>query len=306
MKFAPFWAALLLSVFLIPASAQVAGQAAGEADDPVVLTVGDEQITKSMFELIVGTLPASQQAQVQTPEARRKLAEQIVELKVMAQEGRRRRLDLDPSVQMQVVLQAERILATRTYEQMVAEPPDEAMLRAYYDEHRDDYEQATGSHILIRFEGSPLPVREGQEDLSEIEALQKISALRDRIEAGETFADIAKAESDDQSSGTNGGDLGVFRRGEMIEEFTDTAFTIPIGEVSDPIKTQYGYHLITIRERGFIPFEDVKDEIAEKLAPQIGREKVDEAKAATNIVFNDEYFGGAPAAADPFAPPTQQ
>ncbi len=303
MKRTPLLAALLLLVFLIPAF----GQAGEQTDDPVVLTVGDEQITRSMFELILGTLPASQRAQVQTPEARRKLAEQIVELKVMAQEGRRRRLDLDPSVQMQVVLQAERILAAHTYEQMLAEPPDEAMLRAYYDEHRDDYEQATGSHILIRFEGSPLPVREGQEDLTDIQALEKITQLRDRIEAGEAFADIAKADSDDQSSGSNGGDLGVFRRGEMIEEFTDTAFSIPIGEVSDPIKTQYGYHLITIRERGFIPFEDVKDEIAEKLAPQIGREKVDEAKAATNVVFNDAYFGGGePAAADPFAPPTQQ
>lgn len=304
MKRTPLSAALLLIVFLVPSW----GQAGGQTDDPVVLTVGDEQITKSMFELILGTLSDAARAQVQTPEARRKLAEQIVELKVMAQEGRRRRLDLDPELQMEIVLQAERILAARTYQQLVAEPPDEEMLRAYYDEHRDDYEQATGSHILIRFEGSPIEVREGQEDLTDVEALQKISELRDRILAGEAFADVAKAESDDQASGSNGGDLGEFRRGEMIEEFTDTAFTIPIGEVSDPIKTQYGYHLITIRERGFIPFEEVKDEIAEKLAPQIGRQKVDELEAATNVVYNDAYFGGGeqPTSPDPFAPPTQQ
>lgn len=288
-------ATFTLSLLLAPA-------AFAQADDPVVLTIGEEQITRSQFELILSTLTDQQRAQIQTPEARKQLAQQIVELKVMAQEGRRRRLDQDPVVQMDVIMQAERILAREAFEQILSEPADDATLQAYYDEHKEEYEQATGSHILIRFEGSPVPIREGTEERTDIEALQMITEIREKLLAGADFGETAQAESDDRGSAENGGDLGVFRRGEMIEEFTDTSFTIPLNEVSAPIKTDYGYHLIVIRDRGYIPFEDVKDELQQQLLQQIGTLKVQELKDATNVVYDPAYFGGV-AATDPFAPP---
>lgn len=286
-----------LVAFLICGSTAVAQQPAAPAaagDDPVVLTVGSEQITRSMFERIISTLSEQQRAAVQTPEARRSLAEQIAELKVMAQEGRARKLDLDPEVQMRLVLQAERVLASEVYAQMISAPAGEADLRAYYDEHRADWEEAVGRHILIRFQGSSVPLREGQEDLTDEQALAKIQQLRESILAGADFSEVAKAESDDQGSGQNGGQLGAFKRGEMIEEFDATAFSIPLGEVSEPIKTAYGYHLIIIDERNAEAFEDVRDEIQQRIAPELGARAIDELTKNAGITYDETYFGPAP------------
>jgi hypothetical protein len=98
------------TIFLLTLAAVSAwGQA--PAADPVVMTIGSEKITKSMFEAILGTLSEQQQAAVATPEAKRGLAEQIAELKMMAQEARVRRLDQSPIMQTKIVLQAETILA---------------------------------------------------------------------------------------------------------------------------------------------------------------------------------------------------
>lgn len=84
---------------------------------------------------------------------------------------------------------------------------------------------------------------------SDAEALALANQLRERILAGEDFAALAQAYSDDRGSAVEGGDLGWFAKGTMVPEFDQAAFSLPIGEVSEPIKTTYGYHLIEVLER---------------------------------------------------------
>ena len=264
-----------------------------QAADPVVLTVGTEKITKSMFEQIISTLNEQQRAQLESPEARRSLAEQIAELKVMAQEGRARHLDTAPAVQAKIVLQAEQVLANAVYQDLVAAKPDDAMLRAFYEEHKNESMEAKGRHILIRFTGSRVPVREGQKDLSDAEALAKAKEIRVKLVAGGNFEEIAKAESDDTGSGANGGDLGSFGPGQMVEEFDKAAFAIPVGQISDPVRTDFGYHLIKIDQRGAKSFEDMRPEIEQKMRPEMGQKAIDALKAKTAVVYDDTYFGPA-------------
>ena len=95
------------------------------AADPVVMTVGSEKITKSVFESIIAGLNDQQRAALQQPEARRSLAEQIAELKLMAQEGRARGLDQQVAVQTKIVLQAEQVLANAVYQEMMKVAPSE-------------------------------------------------------------------------------------------------------------------------------------------------------------------------------------
>jgi len=104
----------------VPATAAVA--------DPVVITVGSEKITRSMFEEIISTLPAQQQSQLQTPEARRSLAEQIAELKVMAQEAKARKLDQSTAVKARIGLQSDQILANAVYQELTAANPPTTFL----------------------------------------------------------------------------------------------------------------------------------------------------------------------------------
>jgi parvulin-like peptidyl-prolyl isomerase len=81
------------------------------------------------------------------------------------------------------------------------------------------------------------------------EALALANELRNRILAGEDFAALAGAYSDDTGSGANGGDLGWFGKGRMVAPFEEAAFSLPVGEVSKPVKTDFGYHLIEVIEK---------------------------------------------------------
>jgi peptidyl-prolyl cis-trans isomerase C len=261
------------------------------ADDPVVLTVGSEKITKSQFEAMVATLPPQQRAQITTPEQRRKVAEQLAELKMLAQDARARKLDQSAEVKTKLSLQAEQVLANADYQAMGSSPADETAAKAFYDSHKEDFQEVTARHILIRFQGSQAPLRLGQKELTDAEALQKAKDVRAKIVAGAKFADLAKAESDDTGSGANGGDLGAFTKGRMVPEFEKAAFSQPIGQVGEPVKTQFGYHLILVEKRETKPFEAAKAEILQRLGPEQAQKGLDDLKKKTPIVYDDSYFG---------------
>ncbi len=285
MKSLPF----LLGMVVL--SVSLWGQQAAPDADPVVLTVGSEKITQSMFQEIISSLPAQQQAQLTTPEARKSLAEQVAELKVMAQEAKARKLDQSPAVKAKIALQADQILASAVYQQLTAGDPDDAALRAYYDAHKQDWDEVKARHILIRMQGSKVPLREGHKDLTEAEALAKAKEVRAKIVAGAKFEDQAKLESDDTGSGENGGDLGTFGAGQMVPEFDEVVFKAPVGQVTEPIKTAYGYHLILVEERKSKPFEEARAEIEQKIRPEMGQKAIEALKAKTTVVYNDAYFG---------------
>lgn len=100
-------------------------------------------------------------------------------------------------------------------------------------------DQVRASHILLMYEGSARSSATRSKD----QALEEIGALRDRIKGGEDFAAVA-AEISDCPSGQRGGDLGTFGRGQMVKPFEDAAFSMEVGETSDIIETDFGYHLI--------------------------------------------------------------
>ena len=287
---------LFLAAAALMGSPSTWGQAAPANADPVVLTVGAEKITQSQFERILETLPEQQRGSVQTPEGRRQLAERLAELKVLAQEARRKKLDQDAVVKAKLALQTDQVLASTMFQNLSDGPADDATMRAYYDAHKNEYEQAQTRHILLRFTGSRVPVRDGQKDMSEEETLVKIKDLRAKIVAGAKFADVAKAESDDTGTGEQGGDLGAVTRGMTVPEFEEAAFTQKIGEVGEPVKTQFGYHLILVESRGSKAFADVKSEIATKVKPDQAQKNVDALVKKSAIVYDTTYFGKADAA----------
>ena len=262
--------------------------------DPVVLTIGDEKITKSQFEQIVASLPAQQQQMLQTPAGKRQLAEQLGELKTLAHEARQRKIDQTPKVQAQIELQTDNILAGLVYQDLGnSTSPDETAVRAYYAEHKSEYEQVKARHILIRMKGSQVPPRPDQKDLTDEEALAKVKDLRAKIVAGGDFAALAKANSDDTGTGEQGGDLGSFSKGQMVPEFDTAAFTLPAGKVSEPIKTQFGYHLILVDAHETKSFEAVRPEIEAQMKPEMAKKGLEALKKQTPVTIDDAYFGPA-------------
>ncbi|HSN73935.1 MAG TPA: peptidylprolyl isomerase [Anaerolineae bacterium] len=103
-------------------------------------------------------------------------------------------------------------------------------------------EQVRARHILISVAAD---ASEADKQLALAEAI----SITQRLRAGEDFAELALQFSDDTGSGQQGGDLGFFARGQMVTEFDDAAFSLPIGEISDPVLSQFGYHIIEVLEQ---------------------------------------------------------
>ncbi len=257
--------------------------------DTVVLVVGDQKVTRAQFEALI---PDNARAQVQQPAQRRQLVNQLVEVLALSSEARREKVDQTPVVRENVRMQVDGMLASALVRQQVLDKPiPEATLRAYYDKNAGEFEQATAKHILIRFKGSRVPLRDGQKELTEDEALAKAQDLKKKLDAGADFAALAKAESDDTGSGARGGELGTFNHGQMVAEFDKAAFAAPLGKVTDPVKTQFGYHLIVVTEKKTQPFDQAKAAITQKLQPEIAKQYVETVKKQYPATIDEGYFG---------------
>lgn len=262
--------------------------------DTVVFEAGGKRMTRAEFDSLMSNLPANvrQQLGEDTAENRRRLAEQLGEIMSYAAEARRLHVDDKPAVKVQLFLQQESTLASLLYQHLVeTSRPGEEQLRSWYGAHQNEFETATARHILVRFQGSRVPLREGQKDLTPEEALARAEALRQRIVKGEEFAAVAQTESDDPGSGKNGGDLGTFGRGRMIPEFEQAVFSIPVGEVSQPVRTQFGYHLIKVQKRGTQPFEEVRADIEKRLTTENAYKTMTAVKMKSRVFLDESYFG---------------
>jgi peptidyl-prolyl cis-trans isomerase C len=259
--------------------------------DTAVLTVGDDKITKAQFDMILSTIPPQQQANAQTPKGRRDIADKLAEILALAQEAKAEKLDQTPKIQTQIMLSTNQLLANVMYRDFGENgKPDDAMLHAYYDAHKTEWEEVKARHILIRFQGSKMPLADGKKELTEAEALAKVTEIRAKIVAGADFAVVAKESSDDTGSGANGGDLGSFGRGQMVPEFDKEAFLLPVGQMSQPVKSPFGYHLIKVEAHSTKPFEEVKAAIVKRMPEEIAKKSLADLKEKRPAVYNDQYF----------------
>jgi peptidyl-prolyl cis-trans isomerase C len=293
---------------ILPAQMPTMGTGAAPASalpqvDPntVVITIGEHKITAGQYLDLVKALPAQYQEAARGP-GRREFAKNLVELQVLADQAEKSGLDKQPETARQLEFQRENMLAQAEFMnlQQTATVSD-ADLQAFYDAHKNEYEILTARHILIRVKGAPMPAAAGKPELSDEEALAKAQALRKRIVGGEDFATVAKAESDDTSSGEKGGDLGEFKKGMMVPPFETAAFAQKVGEVGEPVKSPFGYHIIQVQSHTTKSLADVKPELLAQLKPTAARKQVETMAASVKVDISDSYFGPAPAA--PAMPP---
>lgn len=188
------------------------------------------------------------------------------------------------------------LLSSKIYSKVTADViVTEEEVKQYYEDNKNTFflvpVSVKASHILTMFpwvEDNSEETEEGRE-----EALEKIKMVEDKLKDGGDFEDLARQYSDDGTSGENGGDLGYISKGQMVEEFEEALFSLDVGEVSEIVETEYGFHIIkaTDRQEEYIQkFDEVEESINTYLLNLHKDEKSKDFIFSLIEEVNIEYF----------------
>ena len=231
---------------------------------PIVANVNNEDISLETMIHAMNELPPEIQSQP-FMSYYEDLLERVIDIKLFAQEGKKMKLDEEPSVRAAIDFVIEKVLMQAFLSKYVQENIKEENLKASYNNFIADEtsrEEIKASHILMD---------------TESEAIDVINMLND----GDDFAELAKNKSTGPS-GPSGGDLGWFKRGQMVPPFEKAAFSLNKNEISQrPVQTQFGWHVIKIFDKR-IPeapsYESMKSKLIQDLERKIVSKKIQDLR----------------------------
>lgn len=276
-----FGAALVLSSLLTPgaALAQPASGAAPVAVTPasaVLISGPGGDVTVADFDLAVRDLvPPEQRASFWSqPEAVTAMAKSIYTQRALARQALSEGLDKTQQGQSYLQIARDRALTQllmqhRVVQATPSETAQMAYVRSEYNAHPDKYSepgQVHVRHILLR-------VAKNASDADDKAVKARIDGLRAELLKGADFSEMAKANSDDKANASKGGDMGFVNKGRMVEAFDVAAFKLnKPGEISQPVRTPFGYHLIQLVEKKAgrqIPMAEVEGGLREQLMQNV-------------------------------------
>ena len=270
--------------------------AAATAEDPVVARVDGAPLRLSdvldaaedVLPAELRAMPPAELARLLPPDLLRQLTERAITERALVNAARARGLDKDPEVRARIRRAEEQELQQALLSREVGAEVTEAALRARYEQdiaRRPAEEEVHARHILVR---------------TETEARQALTELR----AGADFAEVAKRRSTGPGA-ESGGDLGFFKRGDMVPKFAEAAFALRPGETSQaPVRSPFGWHVIRVEARRTAPvpsFEDVREALRQRLVEERVNAAVQRIRAEAKV----ERLDQAPARSllDNAAPP---
>ncbi len=221
-------------------------------ENKVLATVNGKKITENEVEAFLQSLAPQIAVQFGDKEGRAKLLQELVNQELFYLDAVNNNLDKEEDF----VAELERVKATLLKQYAVAKilnniTATEEEVKDYYDKFKDTFnkpESVRASHILVDDESTALNIMK-------------------EIKEGLTFSEAAKKYSKCPSN-ANGGDLGYFTRGKMVPEFEKAAFALNKDEISEPVKTQFGYHIILVTDKKQ-PSDTTMEEIRDELVRQI-------------------------------------
>ncbi len=277
-SFAPFAAPLALMLALaMTAHAQTPAQTpASPTGDKVIARVDGADITEKDLE--IATEDLGERLPGATDAARREaLIGYVVDLKIGAMAAAEAKIVETPEFARRMAFLREKVLVDEYLTREVKKAVTVEASRKLYEETIKDKglkpePEVRARHILVP---------------TEDEARKALA----RVKAGEDFAKVAADTSKDPGSGSEGGDLGFFSKDRMVPEFAEVAFRLEPGQLSEPVKSQFGWHVIKVEEKRMRPvptFEDVKDQIDTFLTSKTQQELVLALRAKARIERLDQ------------------
>jgi peptidyl-prolyl cis-trans isomerase C len=242
----PLRASALGLIFLFTVAVPLSVVASG-ASAAVLAKVNGKEITDEDLKIAAEDLGANLPPQLQGKAREAYLLDYLIDGQLIVQKALAEKLDQDPEFPRKLAYFREKLLMESVLGKLSKEAASEEAMKKTYDEAAKAQKPETevhARHILVATEDDA-------------------QAALKRIKAGEDFAKVAKDVSKDP--GSDGGDLGWFTKDRMVPEFAEAAFKLEIGQMSDPVKSQFGWHIIKVegkREKAFPSFDEVKDQVA--------------------------------------------
>jgi peptidyl-prolyl cis-trans isomerase C len=244
-----------------------------KAGDKIVAKVNGKPITETDMKFAEGEL-GSELGNLPPDVKRRALTEYLVDNALFAEAAEGEKLGTAPEFEEQMRYLRQRLLREQYFEKTLKGSVSEDEAKKIYDTkigQMKTVDEVEARHILVDSEA-------------------KAKELRAKIVAGADFAQLAKENSTDPGSKDQGGMLGYFTKGQMVPEFDEAAFKMQKGEVSEPIKTNFGWHIIKLEDRRRKeppPFDSVKDTIMNSLAVRKAQDKAVELRKQASIDYVD-------------------
>lgn len=215
----------------------------------IIAVIAGEEVTAHQLDQFLQTLPKDRQPYLANPQFREHCKNQFLELLLFAKDGEVEHLE-ETDAYKELIENARRdILAQLTVQALMENiTVTEEEMKAHYEANKMQYqkgESVHAKHILVDEE-------------------EKCNDILSQIQNGTITFEVAAAEHSNCPSGSKGGDLGAFGRGQMVKEFEDAAFDAEIGTIVGPVKSQFGYHLIKVEEKNEAsqtPYEEAKNMI---------------------------------------------
>jgi len=245
------------------------GVASAWAGDEVG-TVNGQPITKAAFDEAVAGVPPQMQQRVTTAEGREALLDDLIMQEVLMQESRRAGVEKDPEVKRQLDDLRRQVLVQATLKKVADTEVTDEKVKAYYEAHKEEFRQVRASHILSETE-------------------EQAQDAKKRLAEGADFAALAKELSIDPSAKENGGDLGFFQKDQMVKPFADRAFAMKVDEISDPVKTEFGYHIIKVAEiKDAGPIDTLDPQALLDIKRSVLAKRIEDLKGRAKIVVHKD------------------
>jgi peptidyl-prolyl cis-trans isomerase C len=261
-----------------------AGPAGAQDKDPVVAKVNGIEIHQS--DLAVAEDEAGQIPPM-SPEAKQDyLVQFVADMILVSKAAEDKKLGDGPEFKRKVEFARKKLLMENLLQSVGKEALTDEAMRKVYDEavkQIGDEKEVHARHILFRAQAG--------DDKAGKEAEDKIKAVIARLKKGEDFAKVAGEVTEDPSGKANGGDLGYFTKEQMVPEFSEAAFKLDKGQISDPVKTQFGWHVHKVEDKRVKPapkFEDVKPQIENFVSRKAQAELVTKLRAEAKIERMDK------------------
>ena len=260
------WSALLLGAVLIGVAPMTT-----LADDAVVAHVNGVDIKQSDLDFAASEV-GPRLANYTQADRKRVLLQYVIENELMAEAGQNDGLDKTPTFPAREKYHDRRALRDAFFDVGITNAITEDAAKKIYDEKiatMKPEQEIHARHILVPTE-------------------EEAKKVAERIKNGEDFATVAKEVSKDTNA--EGGDLGFFTRGQMLKPFEDAAFALDVGQVSAPVQTQFGWHIIKVeekRDQKLPTFDQVKEAIKAQLVQAKAQEVVTGLRDAAKIEVVD-------------------